>query len=353
MRAKKLLCIGNYLNTSGAPLDAILIAEEAQKLGWHAEAWFICATGEAPTSQVPVRVFADHKPRTPWGWLALLGKFYVALLRSNTTRVVSYYPLTNVMGALTKPWGGFSFAATQRNPAHAQNPFVKLLDLVVGCTSLYTDNIVISHAVEKSFAHYPGAYRRRLKLVYNGLPPLAQGNLNQVNARQALGLPVKAWLLGNLGRLHAQKNLPLLLETLCLLPDAHLALAGEGPERASLTAQASQLGLTERVHFLGTLQGTEVSVFYQAIDIFAMPSSFEGFGRTLLEAMSQGVPVVASPLPVLQEVGGGAAVHPSMTPSAWAEALHLAQANRAKLSQRGRERSQHFSMAAMVTGYLS
>lgn len=349
---KKLICIGNYLNTSGAPLDAILIAEEAQKLGWQAEAWFLCATGDAPKAAIPVRVFASHKPRTPWGWLALLSRFYISLAQSHANRVISYYPLTNLLGALAKLWSGFSFVATQRNPSYAQNPLVKLVELLMGCTSLYNTNIVISKAVEASFANYPAAYRRRLRLVYNGLPPLAVYTGTQAAARKQLGLPTNIWLIGNLGRLHPQKNLSFLMETLVRLPHAHLALAGEGPEHATLTAQVQELGLITRVHFLGALQGPTVSAFYRAIDVFAMPSSFEGFGRTLLEALSQEVPVVASPLPVLQEVSGGAAMHPAMNPVAWAEALQTAHTSRARLSQQGLERTKHFLVAVMVEGYM-
>jgi glycosyltransferase involved in cell wall biosynthesis len=71
-------------------------------------------------------------------------------------------------------------------------------------------------------------------------------------------------------------------------------LAGEGPERRRLERQAARLGLGERVRFLGEVPHEQVPEVLQQLDIFAMPSTYEGFGVAALEAEAMELPVVAS-----------------------------------------------------------
>ncbi|MFW8695227.1 glycosyltransferase, partial [Mesorhizobium japonicum] len=119
---------------------------------------------------------------------------------------------------------------------------------------------------------------------------------------------------------------------------------------------AAGLGVAHRVHFLGSESGADISRFYRAIDVFLMPSKFEGFGRTLVEAMSQGTLTVAHDLDVLREVAGTAASLLPLHKALWAEEISALQAlssdalatRRRKL----RERASTFSLPKMVDGYL-
>lgn len=121
-------------------------------------------------------------------------------------------------------------------------------------------------------------------------------------AREALrrdwGVPAGALVVGSVGRLVAVKNYALLLRAVASsgLEDVHLVLAGEGPERAALTALAASLGIASRVHLLG--HSNDVDRVLGAFDVFVLPSFSEGMSNTLLEAMAAGVPPVAS------DVGG-------------------------------------------------
>jgi glycosyltransferase involved in cell wall biosynthesis len=96
-----------------------------------------------------------------------------------------------------------------------------------------------------------------------------------------------------LGRLHPNKGFDVLLRALALLPPgAHLSLAGEGPERAALERLARELGVADRVAFLGWRQ--DAGALLAACEVFVCPSRHEPLGNVVLEAWSAARPVVAA-----------------------------------------------------------
>lgn len=110
-----------------------------------------------------------------------------------------------------------------------------------------------------------------------------------------------------LGRLVPEKGVDLLLEALKLSPELYAIITGSGPEAESLRAQASHLGIEERVRFTGEVASMRVPALLAAADVLCLPSrstahGAEQFGRVLVEAMSMGIP------PVATECGGMPAV---------------------------------------------
>jgi len=110
--------------------------------------------------------------------------------------------------------------------------------------------------------------------------------------RASLGTPEDAPLVLALGRLHENKAFDVLLAALAQVPRAHLWLAGEGPLRARLEAQAQRLGIAERVRFLGWREDT--AALLAASDVLVCPSRQEPLGNVVIEAWSAGLPVVAA-----------------------------------------------------------
>ncbi|MCQ4896661.1 glycosyltransferase [Anaerotruncus sp. DFI.9.16] len=112
--------------------------------------------------------------------------------------------------------------------------------------------------------------------------------------RAALGLG-EAFTVGCAARFDQQKNLPFLLALFAELrrrePDALLLLAGDGEEGPALRAEAGRLGIAEAVRFLGARE--DVPALLQAMDAFALPTRYEGFGIALLEAQAAGLPCFA------------------------------------------------------------
>jgi glycosyltransferase involved in cell wall biosynthesis len=104
------------------------------------------------------------------------------------------------------------------------------------------------------------------------------------------------------GRLVAEKNLPLLLEALAGVSERFdTTLVGEGPLEDKLRHQTADLGLAN-VHFYGRADGDELRNVYRAADIFVLPSKSEGMSLALLEAGAMGLPVVATDLATNRQV---------------------------------------------------
>jgi len=102
------------------------------------------------------------------------------------------------------------------------------------------------------------------------------------------------------GRLQHAKGADLLVEAMAEVSDATLLLAGEGPDRAQLEARVAELGLEERVLFLG--RRDDVAGLLRGATAFVLPSRSEGLSNALLEALASGAPVVASAIGPNREV---------------------------------------------------
>ncbi len=122
--------------------------------------------------------------------------------------------------------------------------------------------------------------------------------------------------VGTVSRLVPQKNIPLLLGALKELNslesrEFNLVIVGSGPLKTELQSLSADLGIKEMVTWKGQLQ--EVLPFYRSLDVFVLPSDYEGFGLVLLEAMSQGIPVIARRISAIPEVMGEK--HPGLVDS--------------------------------------
>ena len=148
---------------------------------------------------------------------------------------------------------------------------------------------------------WPG---ERIETLYNRID-IAAVQAEQVSreaARAHLGLPQDAWVVGNVGRLHPDKDQATLIrgfaQALPQLPAGSLlAIMGSGKLEVSLKHLAAELGVTDSVRFLGQVAGGRR--YFKAFDLFALSSDHEPFGMVLLEAMAAGVPVIGT------DCGGG------------------------------------------------
>ena len=110
--------------------------------------------------------------------------------------------------------------------------------------------------------------------------------------RLAFDTPEKAPLLLGMGRLHPSKGHDVTLRALMQLPDAWLWIAGSGPLQAQLEGLARDLGVADRVRFLGWRD--DASALYRTADAVVFPSRYEPLGNVVIQAWAHGVPVAAA-----------------------------------------------------------
>jgi len=187
--------------------------------------------------------------------------------------------------------------------------------------------------------------------------PHGAGRLPTTDPTPAAELRVRLGLDGRrlalcVGAVRPHKNQGLLVDALPLLPDdvavvlvgTHEAGAAELPERAA------RLGVADRLHMPGYLPDADVEGLWREAGCAVLPTRAEGFGLPVLEAMQRGVPVACSDIPVLHEVGAGAATYFAPDdPAAAAAAIVRALGDEAAAA-RGRERAAAFSWEASAHG---
>lgn len=164
------------------------------------------------------------------------------------------------------------------------------------------------------------------------------------------------------GRLVPGKNVPMVLRAAAALradvPGVQVTIAGEGPERAALEREASELGLAAAVHFAGFV--ADVPRLLADCDAFAMPSDTEGMPMSILEAMAVGVPIVASAVGSIPEVlrdGSDAWLIPPADGTALAQCLRTVAAQPLEVERRVQSARQRFeaqyTAAAMAARYAN
>ena len=153
----------------------------------------------------------------------------------------------------------------------------------------------------------------RIRTLYNRLDIQAvqASQLPRAEARADLGLPAQAFIVGNVGRLHPDKDQATLIQgfakALPQLPaGSQLVIMGKGRLEHDLKAQANELGIAAQVNFLG--QVPDARRFFRAFDVFALSSDHEPFGMVLLEAMAAGVPLLATACGGAKEVVEGVGI---------------------------------------------
>lgn len=161
--------------------------------------------------------------------------------------------------------------------------------------------------------------------------------------------PGSTFTIGTAARLEPVKNLAGLLRAFSQLKSANcvLQIAGDGSERATLESRTRELGIADRVQFLGWR--ADIDSLLQQWDCFVLPSVEEGFGISVLEAMAAGLPVIATSVGGMREIvtnGQDGLLVPANDDGALADAMRRLISDptlRSRLGANARKRSEHFS----------
>ena len=197
-----------------------------------------------------------------------------------------------------------------------------------------------------------GVGQSRVRTLWNGIDL----------TRFAYNGPAANGSVVTVARLSPEKDVANLLRAipsvLAKLPQARFEIAGDGPCRADLIALAGELGISDRVAFLGEIQ--DIPSLLARASLFVLPSQTEGISLTLLEAMARGLPIVTTQVggnPEVVDHGVTGLLAPARNPDALANAVTTILSD-PSLGQRmglaGRERvEKNFDIRKMMAQYES
>jgi glycosyltransferase involved in cell wall biosynthesis len=155
--------------------------------------------------------------------------------------------------------------------------------------------VSVSDAVAGMVAGVLGVNAEAVEVIQNGIGPIQNASPREESCK-LLGIPRDLVVVGTVGRLHAQKNYPLLLRAVACasarMRDLRLVIIGDGEESENLRALAAELGVDRLVYWTG--RRSDVQQVMSALDIFAMTSDYEGLPIALIEAMRAGIPCVVT-----------------------------------------------------------
>ena len=202
-------------------------------------------------------------------------------------------------GADIHYWGAKGFARAKMLRAARQ---ASRLLAVSG--SLAEDMRALGMDRGKVAVHHTGLDRDRFRPLQNA------GLRRMLGERLGIALPEKEPILATIGALIPRKSQALVLRALARLGDdagsAQLLLVGTGPDEAMLRALAEDLGVAERVHFLGSVDHDLLPLILSAADVMVLPSSSEGLANAWVEALACGTPIVIADVGGARDVVRGA-----------------------------------------------
>ncbi|MBW1766973.1 MAG: glycosyltransferase [Deltaproteobacteria bacterium] len=221
--------------------------------------------------------------------------------------------------------------------------------------------ITISDALQVKVAEAEGIPKSKMATIYYGLDgETYASNRDAGPARSCLNATNDACLIGTVGRLIPVKGYEILLKAVAGIElDFRLLIMGDGPLKGRLEKISLELGLSDKVKFLGFI--SEVSPMLSGLDIFVLPTLGEGFGLVLLEAMAHRLPIVSTntmAVPEIVEDRKTGILVPPKDAAALKEAIETlirSTDQRAKMGKRGWEKLiKMFSVDKMVyrTGSL-
>lgn len=233
--------------------------------------------------------------RGPWDW-RVLTRLLAICRQENVTIWHGHDYKTNALGLLLKRFWPMRLVTTVHGWVHrtARTPLYYKIDQL--CLPRYERVICVSDDLLEQCL-MSGVPAKKCVLLENGIDAAEYARkFNVGDAKAKLGLPLSGFLVGAVGRLAAEKGFDLLVRSISTLVkrglDVRLVIVGEGGERRHLEALATELGIADRVILPGWQ--SDVRTYYEAMDLFALSSHREGLPNVLLEAMAQGVPVVAT-----------------------------------------------------------
>lgn len=297
------------INLGGAEKQLLLLAAQQKKQGCAVEIIFLKDRPALLNEFISKEIKVD----TTFSTVSFMRQIFKLRKKRSTEGVIyhAHLPRAELLCALALKSRSFIVTRHNSEPFFPKAPQIISRFLSRAVLGKAFASISISRAVsdylEKS---QEMANSRNNFIIHYGLES------TRITSAQKQFSNTNFFQVGTVARLSPQKNLPLLLESIRIfnqnnLKKCHLTIVGTGPLRDELNLLAVRLGIQKYVTWRGEIR--DVETFYRSLDVFVLSSDYEGFGLVLLEAMFQGIPVVARKISAIPEVLGEN--HPGMLES--------------------------------------
>lgn len=206
----------------------------------------------------------------------------LSALSGSSTKLVLASILTGRRIPLVVSYHGFEEYKTGRLAAAAYYG----MPLINRCAARI---IAVSGGLERKLIEKWGADSSKTQRIYNPV------SIDLAEAAASVGdISTRSPIVLGVGRLSHEKGMIDLVEAFARLmsPEARLMIAGNGPELNRLTARVAELGIEDRVEFLGHV--SDLTTVYRRARVLAVPSRTEAFGLAVVEGLAHGLPIVAT-----------------------------------------------------------
>lgn len=308
-----MVLIGNFRNNSGGAQRAI--ANQIQNSMGDQCRYIVChlfgegtLADELPEHATVIPLNAAHAldPRILMRLRNLFQKHEIDIVHTQS-HIAGFWGRVSTIGS------DIRVISTEQNTHQRYRNFTGLMN---GVTLPMANEVVcVSDSTRESFFSWEKWLLRRRKVhtIHNAVDTNHYANLSRDRApelRQELGLNSSDIVLGNVARMDTQKNQHHMIREFASIagdfPNAKLLVIGRGHLGDSLQNLIDRLGVGDQVNLVGPR--TDMDDVYRMLDVFMLPSLYEGFSVALLEAMAAGLPVVCSNIPQITEATAEAAI---------------------------------------------
>ncbi len=237
-----------------------------------------------------------------------LHKFYMPSLKKysvwHATYQDSYYlPFRDRAIKVVLSVHDLNFLYDDRKSASKKQRYLRRLQMLINRADVI---VCISEYTKKDLLFYCDTGNKKVVVIHNGTNSLQQPLLSAVSYK-----PVKPFIF-SLGTITRKKNFHSLLSLVYSNPGFELVIAGRHDDidyYNQIAETAALLGIRDNIHLPGQISENEKSWYFENCSAFAFPSTAEGFGLPVAEAMSVGKPLFLSDKTALPEIGGNVAFY--------------------------------------------
>lgn len=251
------------------------------------------------------------------------------------------------------------------HPEYYNPVWLKWFNLLAINGALKADAVIVpsEFSLARLSVHLP-SLTNKMQVVYQGPKSIMSNSLLSESSKRALEKIGNTPYILHVGGFEKRKNLPFLIKALKEIRksvDVKLLLVGRSIPKIfnnsyeEIMTTIESCGLQQDVFFTGYVPDNDLPLLYKNSILYAMPSTYEGFGIPILEAFQQEVPVVVANNSCLQEIGGDAVA--TFSPFVKEELVQIAielitnKSARNEIIQRGKQRLKHFSWEASANEF--